>query len=81
MSKLDGNVGIICPTFEEYRNRYNRENVIPFVPNNRDYSYTVDDILRFFLDQPIQNLVLINPDNPSGNYIPKQDLLRLSRWS
>ena len=81
MSKLDGNVGIICPTFEEYRNRYDRENVIPFVPNNRDYSYTAYDVLEFFSDKPIQNLVLINPDNPSGNYIPKQDLLRMSRWS
>ena len=81
MSKLEGNVGIICPTFEEYRNRYSKDQVILFVPNNRDYSYTADDVLQFFSDRPIQNLVLINPDNPSGNYIVKQDLLRLSRWS
>ncbi len=81
MSYLSGNVGIVCPTFEEYRNRYSKENVISFVPNNRDYSYTSDDVMSFFEDKPIGNLILINPDNPSGNYIPKSDLLRLVRWS
>ena len=28
----------------------------------------------------IKNLVLINPDNPSGNYIPKTDVLKLVKW-
>lgn len=81
MSKLTGEVGIICPTFEEYRNRYERAKVVPFVPCNRDYSYTADDLMAFFSENPIRNLVLINPDNPSGNYLPKRELLRLIRWS
>ena len=29
---------------------------------------------------PVKNLILINPDNPSGNYIPKADVLRLAQW-
>ena len=80
MSYLTGNVGIIVPTFEEYRNRYQRERIVCFNPNNKDYSYTSNDLISFFSEKNIQNLVLINPDNPSGNYIPKEELHRLIQW-
>ena len=81
MGYMDGKVGFIRPTFEEYPNRYDRKNSVDFIPNNRDYSYTADDLMEYFGDKGIQNLVVINPDNPSGNYIPKKDLLRLIKWS
>ena len=81
MGYLDGKVGFIRPTFDEYPNRYDRENSIDFVPDNKDYSYTADDIMEYFDDRGVQNLILINPDNPSGNYIPKADLIRLIDWS
>jgi len=81
MGRLEGKVGFIRPTFDEYPNRYNRANSVDFTPNNRDYSYTVDDLMSFFGDKQIQNLILINPDNPSGNYIKKADLLCLIEWS
>ncbi len=80
MGLLDGKAGIICPTFEEYRNRYIIEQVVRFTPDNRDYSYTAEDVIEFFSDKDIRNLILINPDNPSGNYIAKKDLLRLVAW-
>ena len=81
MGFLNGKVGFVRPTFDEYPNRYDRADSIDFTPDNRDYSYTADDIIRYFSDKDIQNLILINPDNPSGNYIPKVDLLRLIAWS
>lgn len=81
MSLLNGKVGFIRPTFDEYPNRYERANSVDFVPDNADYSYTVDDLMTYFEDKDIQNLIVINPDNPSGNYIPKADLLRLVTWS
>ena len=81
MGHLNGNVGFIRPTFDEYPNRYDRSNSIDFIPDNEDYSYTADDIMHFFSDKDMQCLVIINPDNPSGNYIPKTDLLRLINWS
>ena len=81
MNYLEGNVGFIRPTFDEYPNRYDRENSVDFTPNNKDYSYTADDIIAFFSDKGIHNLIVINPDNPSGNYIPKNDLLHLIKWS
>ena len=81
MSYLDGKVGFIRPTFDEYPNRYDRTNSVDFTPDNRDYSYTADDLMAYFADKDIQNLIVVNPDNPSGNYIPKADLLRLIDWS
>ena len=51
------------------------------MPDNSDYSYTADDIMSFFAETDISNLVVVNPDNPSGNYIAKKDLLRLIKWS
>ena len=81
MSKLKGKAGFVRPTFDEYPNRYNRDLSVDFVPLNRDYSYTADDLMTFFEDKGIESLIVINPDNPSGNYIPKGDLLRLIEWS
>ncbi|MBR4328729.1 MAG: aminotransferase class I/II-fold pyridoxal phosphate-dependent enzyme, partial [Candidatus Riflebacteria bacterium] len=81
MGYLKGTVGFIRPTFDEYPNRYNRKDSVDFIPNNQDYSYTADDIMTFFSNKSIKNLILVNPDNPSGNYIPKADVFRLIEWS
>ncbi len=81
MGQLQGKTGFVRPTFEEYPNRYSSEDAVVFVPENRDYSYTADDVMSFFDDKAIDNLIIINPDNPSGNYIPKADLLRMIEWA
>ena len=81
MSLLDGKTGFVRPTFEEYPNRYSSEDSVCFVPDNHDYSYSADDVMKFFTGSGVANLVIINPDNPSGNYIPKADLLRMVEWA
>lgn len=81
MSHLTGKVGFIRPTFDEYPNRYDRENSVDFTPDNQDYSYTADDLMIYFGEHKVDTLIVVNPDNPSGNYIPKADLLRLIDWS
>jgi len=72
--------GFIRPTFEEYPNRFDKNLQVTFVPQNDDYRYTADDLMAFFSDKDIRQLMLINPDNPSGNFIPKTDVLRLAQW-
>ncbi len=81
LSIIDGRMGYITPTFEEYKNRYASELSVEFRPNNRDFAYTADDVIRFFDSKEIENLVIINPDNPSGNYINKEDMLSIVKWS
>ena len=81
MSMLQGNTGFIRPTFEEYPNRYDEERSVSFIPDNSDYSYTADDVMSFFDGKDIGNLVMVNPDNPTGNYVKKDDVMRLIAWA
>ena len=50
-------------------------------PANSDFSYTADDLMLFFTDKGISSLLIVNPDNPSGNFIPVCDLIRLADWA
>lgn len=81
MENTQGQTGFIRPTFEEYPNRYHQDEQVTFVPQNDCYRYTADDLMTFFSDKEIQTLMLINPDNPSGNFIPKAKVLRLAAWA
>lgn len=80
MENVDGRLGVVRPTFEEYPNRIDESQVVPFVPDNRDFRYGVDDLMAFFTQNPIDSLLFINPDNPSGNFIPVEDVCRLAAW-
>lgn len=77
----EGRIGVVYPTFEEYPHRLRKEQIVPFFPDNSDLHYTADDLMEFFADKEIETLLLINPDNPSGNFIPKEGLLALASWS
>lgn len=74
-------IGVIYPTFEEYPNRLHKDQIVSYIPSNPDLHYTAKDIQQFFIDKSIDTLLLINPDNPSGNYIPYAELLELIAWS
>ena len=80
MEETQGKTGFIRPTFEEYPNRYTQEAQVTYVPQDQDYRYTADDLMTFFDGKGLKSLLLINPDNPSGNFIPKTDVLRLAAW-
>lgn len=81
IEKIDGNIGFIRPTFEEYPNRHNSEKSIVFIPKNDNFSYTAKDIIEFYSNKDIEALVLINPDNPTGNYICKKDVFTIIDWA
>ena len=80
MENVTGTLGVIRPTFEEYPNRIEEDQVVAFIPQNRDFRYTADDLMDYYGAHPVDNLLLINPDNPSGNFIPLTGLFRLARW-
>ena len=81
MENWTGKLGNILPTFEEYPNRLDAEALVQFVPVIDGFRYDAGDIKRFFEGKDIDTLLLINPDNPSGNYIPFEDLLGLIEWT
>lgn len=81
MESLEGKLGVILPTFEEYPNRLPNEQLVRFEPSTQDFRYNADDLINYFGDKEIDSLLVVNPDNPSGNFIPKADVLRLCAWS
>lgn len=81
MPLLPGRIGVVRPTFEEYPHRRLPGDMVAFCPSNPDFSYTADDLIRFFSSRDIRSLILINPDNPSGNYLPRAAMLRLVAWA
>lgn len=80
MERVEGRIGVVYPTFQEYPNRKEQTEIIGFTPDNDDLTYTADDLIRFYADKQLSTLLLINPDNPSGNFIPMVDVLRLATW-
>lgn len=80
MENIEGKVGVVRPTFEEYPNRLQDNQVITFVPQNETFRYNEDDLIQFFGKNPVETLLLINPDNPSGNYINMKGVHKLAQW-
>ena len=76
----DKKVGVIYPTFDEYPNRLADGNIVGYIVRSDDFRYTADDIISYYGDKDISILLLVNPDNPSGNFIPKDDVLRIAGW-
>lgn len=68
----DRKVGFILPTFNEYAERVCEENRVFFYVEKEDFSYSKEDVI--FWSEEADALVLINPDNPSGNFISPKDL-------
>ena len=81
MENFSGKIGLIYPTFEEYPHRKSEEQLEPFWVIQEDFSYTVDDIMAYYEGREVEAIVLVNPDNPSGHYIERGDILRLEEWA
>jgi histidinol-phosphate/aromatic aminotransferase/cobyric acid decarboxylase-like protein len=71
-------VGVIFPTFNEYPERIGDTNVVQFIPDNADYSYSLEDLKQF--SKQVETLLLINPDNPSGHYLSTDDVHLLASY-
>lgn len=81
MESLEGTLGIIVPTFEEYPNRLTKDRLVCYETGEHDFSYSADQVMDYFNDRKIDTLLVVNPDNPSGNFISKADVLRMCIWS
>ena len=81
MEQCQGKMGVVYPTFEEYPNRLEKDAIVSYIPDGENLQYDEQDLMTFFADKDIQHLLLINPDNPSGNFIPMEGLLRLLKWA
>jgi len=77
-----GKIGITYPTFNEYAESFIAANaeghpaneIVQFIPQN--FSYNANDLKE--LSKNCDAVLLINPDNPSGNYISRDNVLELA---
>lgn len=80
METIEGKLGVIRPTFEEYPNRLPDDRVETFISSKKDFRYDEKDLMEYFGQHPVDTLLLINPDNPTGNFIPLDGVLVLAKW-
>lgn len=79
MNQVHGKVGVIQTAFNEYTRRVQGEKIV-YTPDSEDFSYTVNDLIRYFSKQKVDSLIISNPDNSSGNFILRDDMERLVQW-
>lgn len=79
MNQVHGKVGIIQTAFNEYTRRVQGEKIV-YTPDSEDFSYTVNDLIRYFSKQRVDSLIISNPDNSSGNFILRDDMEQLVQW-
>ena len=79
LEELDGKLGVIRPTFEEYPNRWEKECVVYDCTEN-DFSYSAEQLMKYFTENPVDALVLINPDNPTGHCLREDEIRLLLQW-
>lgn len=78
LTTIKGQIGVIYPTFNEYPERIGMDRVKRFLPKNKDFSYTIEDLKAFC--EEVEALVLINPDNPSGHFLSEIEVLDLLQF-
>jgi histidinol-phosphate/aromatic aminotransferase/cobyric acid decarboxylase-like protein len=75
---ISGKIGIPVPTFNEYPSLIAKQQLVEFSSYRKQFQYTVEDLLNFCRKTPeLAALILINPDNPSGHFFPKDQLIIL----
>lgn len=72
---LSGKLSLGIPTFNEYIRCFENCEIRIMDNSKNDYQYNVSQILDEI--EYTNNLLIINPDNPSGSYIVYEDLIKI----
>jgi histidinol-phosphate/aromatic aminotransferase/cobyric acid decarboxylase-like protein/choline kinase len=72
---IKGKLGVCVPTFNEYIRCFPDCEIVKLNTSLTDYSYDVNEILNH-IDR-VDNMVIINPDNPSGSLIGYDDIIKI----
>ncbi len=72
---IKGKLGVCVPTFNEYIRCFPDCEIVKLNTARTDYCYEVDSILNHI--DKVDNMVIINPDNPSGSFIKYDDIIKI----
>ena len=73
---MSGKTALSIPAFNEYVRCFPNCEIIPLSGAASDYRFNMDELRK--AAKKADNLVLINPDNPSGAFLTKAELLELA---
>ena len=76
---LAGKTAVPYPTFNEYPERLTNTEIIPIPVDKKEFSYTANDIIDCVKNKGIKNVILINPDNPTGHFLEKDEVIKLCK--
>ena len=76
MDSLDGNIGIMYPCFNEYPERVVESRLVKGYARAPSFRYGIKELEE--LSEQCDSLIVVNPDNPSGNFIEVNELLSLA---
>lgn len=74
---VSGKTAIPYPTFNEYPARFCNSETVEIKVDNKTFEYTVNDIIECVDINKANNVLLINPDNPSGHFLKKEEVIYL----
>ncbi len=72
---IEGTMGIVYPTFNEYPERIADDRIVKIYSSGKDFDYSLDTLKEY--RESVDNLLLINPDNPSGHFFSKDEVIEL----
>ena len=76
MDSLNGKIGIMYPCFNEYPERAAESRLVKGYAKAPSFSYGIKELEE--LSAKCDSLLVVNPDNPTGNFIEVDDLLALT---
>jgi histidinol-phosphate/aromatic aminotransferase/cobyric acid decarboxylase-like protein/choline kinase len=75
--EITGPVGVPVPTFEEYPSTFGSE-VVLLSPRGEDFRHSPAELLQAVREHSLRALVLVNPDNPSGAFLDRDEVVALA---
>jgi histidinol-phosphate/aromatic aminotransferase/cobyric acid decarboxylase-like protein len=72
-------VAVVLPTFSPYYEYLlpDQKSFFYKLTRNNDFALDVDDFINFTLDNQVDTVCLINPNNPNGGYVPTVGMQKL----
>lgn len=74
---VTGKTAIPYPTFNEYPSRFCNSETVEIKVDAESFEYSADTIIKTVDATSANNVLLINPDNPSGHFLKKEDVIYL----
>ena len=78
---IKGKILIMLPTFSPYYEYVNKNTTIiyyyPLIKGEDKYYFNIENLFYYCITNNINNIVIINPNNPDGSLVPREKMKEL----